>query len=465
MSRVPIRLRLTLAFTLVMAVVLSAIGVAVYLRFESNLDATVDQSLRSREADLAAFVERSGPTLPARGRRGIVDSDESFAQVLAPDGRVLDATALLPRRPLLGPADLERARSRRVQLERRNVFESGNHVRISAAPVRGGRFVVVAGATLDDRDEALRNLRVLLLIGGPLALLLAAAAGYGVAAGALRPVEAMRGRAAAIGGGEAGERLPVPAGGDELSRLGETLNEMLERLEVALARERDFVADASHELRTPLAILRGELELALRSGRTREELEAALRSAAEETDRLSQLAEDLLLLARLDRGQVPLRRERLDATELLDTVGGRFARRAGDAGRSIEVDPAPGVSLEGDRLRLEQALSNMVENALRHGEGEVRLSARAHDGVVQLHVRDDGPGFPDGMGEHAFERFARGPGAHDGSGAGLGLAIVSAIAVSHGGRAAAGGNGSGGADVWMEIPLIVVSSQGVRVSA
>jgi two-component system, OmpR family, sensor kinase len=145
--------------------------------------------------------------------------------------------------------------------------------------------VTVVGASLEDRASALRKLGTLLLIGGPAALLLASLAGYGVAAAALRPVESMRRRAAEISAGGRGARLPVPSARDEVTRLGETLNAMLARLEAGFEREQAFVADASHELRTPLAILKTEIELALRRARTVDELEAALRSAGEESDR------------------------------------------------------------------------------------------------------------------------------------------------------------------------------------
>ena len=144
----------------------------------------------------------------------------------------------------------------------------------------------MTGASLDDRNEALDNLRTILLMGGPVALLLASLAGYIVAGRALRPVEAMRRRAAAISAAEPEQRLPLPEAHDELHRLGETLNEMLGRLEVALERERAFVDDASHELRTPLALHKTELELALRYARTPEEMRAAIASAIEEVDRL-----------------------------------------------------------------------------------------------------------------------------------------------------------------------------------
>ena len=143
------------------------------------------------------------------------------------------------------------------------------------------------------------------MVAGPLALLLAAVAGYGLAAAALRPVEAMRARAEEISASTPGARLPEPPARDEISRLAETLNEMLSRLEASIEHERRFVADASHELRTPLALLKAELDLALRRKRTHAELEQALRSASEETDRLTLLAEDLLLIARSDAGELP----------------------------------------------------------------------------------------------------------------------------------------------------------------
>ncbi len=182
-------------------------------------------------------------------------------------------------------------------------------LRLLARPVNahGAPAVLVVGESLAQRERALDALRTLLVVGGPLALLLASVVGYALAAAALRPVERMRRHAAAVTAAGTGERLPVPPANDEIGRLGTTLNEMLARLDVAFKRERAFVSDASHELRTPLAILRTELELALRGEHTREELEEALKSAAEESERLSSLAEDLLVIARSDQGQLPVR--------------------------------------------------------------------------------------------------------------------------------------------------------------
>jgi signal transduction histidine kinase len=262
----------------------------------------------------------------------------------------------------------------------------------------------------------------------------------------------MRRRAAAISAETPGERLPVPRTGDELERLGETLNAMLARLESALQRERDFVADAGHELRTPLALLRTELELALRHAETPEELRDAIRASSEEVDRLVQLAEDLLLIARTDRGRLPLRLEALDASELLGSIASRFEWRAQEAGRQIRVATPEVAEVRGDRVRLEQALGNLLDNALRYGSGEVRLSAAKVDGFVELHVTDEGSGFPSELEGQAFERFARLDQPRARGGAGLGLSIVRAIAEAHGGSAhLVSANGSG-ADVWVSIP-------------
>ena len=324
-------------------------------------------------------------------------------------------------------------------------------MRLLARPTDSG--VIVVGATREDREEALSSLGTVLLTGGPIALLLAALAGYGLASAALRPVGAMRDEAAEISRLGSGRRLPVPPAGDELAKLGGTLNEMLERLERSAERERGFVASASHELRTPLALLKAELELALREGRTAEELRAAVSSAAGESDRLVQLAEDLLVLARADEGKLPVRPEPLDAAELLHTTARRFEARAAEAGRELRVDPTNGVALVADRLRTEQALANLVDNALRYGEGAVEIAAEPSDGAVRLHVRDRGPGFDPALDGHAFERFTRGDRARSRGGTGLGLAIVDAIALSHGGRAAASAREDGrGADVWIELP-------------
>ncbi|HEU5066402.1 MAG TPA: ATP-binding protein [Gaiellaceae bacterium] len=447
MSRVPIRLRLTLVFTAAMAAVLAAMGVFVYSLVASDLSDALDRELRSRAQDLSALVERNGSL--ERTGSPFVEHGEAFAELVDPEGRVLDSTPTIGSFPLLDESELEHAVRGPTFVNRPSAPGLDEPARLLAVPVDRG--VLVVGATRENRSETLASLRDAFLIGGSVALLLSGLGGYLLSGAALRPIEAMRRRAAEISSSSLDERLPVPPANDEVARLGETLNEMLERLEDGLERERRFVTDASHELRTPLAMLRTELELALRRARTPEELEQSIRSAAEETDRLSRLADDLLLLARAEQGRLPLRAEPTDLADVLETVRARFDARAELEGRVLEVDLDDSPVARVDRLRLEQALGNLVDNALRHGEGAITISAAARDSSAELHVLDEGPGFPAGFAEHAFEPFSRA--APTGDGSGLGLAIVETIVRAHDGEVTVSSRPGGGADVSIRLRL------------
>jgi heavy metal sensor kinase len=436
--RLPIRIRLALVFSLAMALVFAGAGWFAYSRVAADLSRNLDQQLRGRAQDLSALVRRGGSLRATDGR--LVERGEVFAQLLHDDGRVADATPPLGA-SLLDDDQLARARRGAIFVNRSSVPGLDEPARMIAVPVQSG--VLVAGATRENRAETLSSMRRAFLIGGPIALLLASLAGYGLAGAALRPIETMRRRAAAISSTSLDERLPVADKRDEVSRLGQTLNEMLARLESGLLRERRFVADASHQLRTPLALLTTELELALRRARSQEELRAALQSAAESTAQLTRLTDDLLLLARADEGQVALKAEATDVADVVRQIAERYGVHADAEPLVITADPA----------RLEQALSNLVDNALRHGGRDVCVTARRENGTVELHVIDDGRGFPAGFLDHAFERFSRAdPTRPDGSG--LGLAIVDTIARAHGGHAMAANRSQGGADVWVSLPLM-----------
>ncbi|MBS1679623.1 MAG: HAMP domain-containing histidine kinase [Actinobacteria bacterium] len=444
------------------AVVLGGTGFFVYLQFRHDVDTAVDAGLRSRADELAAVVRQENTTLAAH-QQHLVGKTDSFAEVLDPSGRVLDSSQAIGNEDLLDPAQLKAAAAGPIFVNRGSLpgGDSEGGVRLLAAPVQApaGERIVVVGTSTESRDESLVDLEQLLLVALPAALILASAAGYWVAAAALRPVEAMRARAEEISTAAPDERLPVPATRDEVARLGETLNEMLARIGDAMERERAFVADASHELRTPLAILRAELDLALAQGRSPDELRAALASAAEETDRLTQLSEDLLTIAQTERGELPLRLETVRIGDTFETVERRFARRAAEAGRRIEAGDGGELELRADWLRLDQAIGTLVDNALRYGAGTITLSARRTDGTAEVHVTDEGRGFPPEFLPRAFERFSRAPGVRDG-GSGLGLAIVATVAEAHGGSAHAANRPDGGADAWLVIPLSPAAREG-----
>jgi signal transduction histidine kinase len=429
-----------------MAIVLAAMGVVIYLRVGSALLASVDQTLNGQASEALAR---------AHNGRELLDSDVSegptIAQVQLLDGTTEDS---LPAglAPLLAPAELRAVSTTTRRTAEIDGLKGEWRLRATALRLDGRRAVLVIGKSLEARTETLHRLSREFLFAAPAALLLSLLAGYGLAAAALRPVEAMRRRAGAISAETPGRRLPVPGPRDELRALAVTLNEMLGRLEAAFEHERRFVADASHELRTPLALLQAELELALRRPRARAELEAAVRSAAEETDRLVRLAEDLLLIARSDQGSLPLRVEDVDVSLLLEDVRSRFAARADQLGRELTVETGADVIIEADPMRLEQALGNLVDNALTHGAGRVTLRATATGRAVELHVVDEGAGFPPRFVDRAFDRFSRADEARNARGTGLGLAIVSLIAHAHDGEAVAGGD-ERGADVWLTLPF------------
>jgi two-component system, OmpR family, sensor kinase len=454
LARLGLRLRMTLVFAGAMALVLGGLGLFVYLRFQGGLDRSLNEGLRSRAEDVRALVMQADSGLKQAGQNSLATTGERFAQIVGPNGRLLDETPSLPARVLLSPAELLRSSTRPTLVERKTIPGPAGSSRLLAIPVHAQdqRMIVVVGTSLRERDSALADLRTVLLLGGPVALLLASLLGYAVAALALRSVESMRGRAQHISLGEPGQRLPVPPANDELARLARTLNEMLGRNEVAFQRGQAFVADASHELRSPLAILKAELDVALIGESSREELERAVASAAEEADRLSALAEDLLMIAEADQGNLRVRRGPIDVGQLLERLRERFGQRARAAGSVIVIRAPDGLRMQADPLRLEQALGNLLDNALRHGADTVVVQAERHGETVELHVSDDGSGFPPRFLEVAFERFTRADRARTAGGTGLGLAIVRSIARAHGGEAYISNRAGGGARVWLSIP-------------
>jgi two-component system OmpR family sensor kinase len=449
-SRVPIRMKLMLAFAGVLAVLFGGLALLLYSRFSAGLDNGIQSSLRARAADLTPVA---GEQTPHLAERGFPITTGGVAQILDAHGRVLAFSPASEKRSLLSLSTLNQALR-----DRATVDNDDQQLRLLARRVPAPTpRVLVVGVSLADRDHALGTLRGLMFVGGPIGLFLACLAGYGLAARALAPVERMRRRAARIGGSIGGSdyhaRLPLPEAQDEIHRLGETLNAMLARLEELVARERALVAGASHELRTPLTILLLELGETLSSDdRTREELMATIRSVSEEVGRLASLAEDLLVVARADQGRLPIAMERVEVHGILRPLAERYAQLDGIVGRSVVVDQSEPIIVEADVGRIHQALANMVDNALRYGEGQVRLRASEHGECIELHVIDEGQGFPPDFLARAFERFSRADPARQRGGVGLGLSIVRAIAEAHGGRADAENRATGGAHVWLTLP-------------
>ena len=434
--RWPVRIRLAAGFATGLSVVLILAGAFVYIEVRKDLNQALNVSLAARADDARTLIEASaGRGIDLGGVRA-GEEESTFTQILTAEGQVVEST-LPGSLPVLSSAQLVRAQDEALSVD--GIAPNGleGTFRALASPVEGpdGALIAVVGATTSDREEALSGVRRAFALGGPFALLLASAIGYALGGRALAPVEAMRSRAREITLDQAGERLPRPAAKDELRNLADTLNEMLDRVEDALQRERVFVSDASHELRTPLAILKSEIELVRRTGGSKADLEDALDSAGEEVEHLVQLAEDLLVIARAEQGRLPLRREYVRIEELFERVGARFGRSASDGGRSLSFEAVGAGGYEVDRLRVQQALGNLIDNALRYGEGAVRVRAVGSDRQLTITVSDEGSGFPEAFRPEAFERFSQASTARGDTGTGLGLAIVRAIARAHGGDA------------------------------
>jgi len=426
-----IRVRLTVAFAAALGLILAIAGVLVYVTVSARLTAAIDEDLRSRFEEITELLAEPG-TAPPDLAAEVFEGHDGFSQVVTADDAVLASTLPPGTGSAVGPDLLRRARNDEVWVTGLDVpgVEAKARVLALTATVDDRSYVIVAGASTEDRDAALESIASAFAIGAPVALVLASGLGYLLAARALSPVRAMQQRASRITLERSGERLPLPHAPDELHDLGATLNSMLDRIEASLKRERAFMADASHELRTPLTILRGELELARRPGRTMDELRATLRSTGEEVDRLTRLAEDLLVLARVDQSHLSPHRKDVDIGQLLDRVRGRFAAHLAGNENDLVIDAPDGLHAAVDTSQVEQALVNLVDNALRHGHGTVRLTARGSAATLVLEVTDTGPGFPAGFEHDAFERFTRADPSRTDSGA-----IVRAVAQAHGGSA------------------------------
>lgn len=450
LPRASISVRLAALFTALFLAVLVALAGVVYVQLGLALRAGIDQSLVDQAAAITGSLrEDGGDDGPTDGASvpGL-ESSERAVQFIASDGTVLDASGDSPDdRPLLPAALLG------VVLDGDVVLRTlpGAELRVLGVAVDDGPVAaVVVAAELDRVTEPQAAFLAVLIPAGVGAALAAGGLGWVVARRGLRPIDRIVAEAAAINAGALRRRLPVPDTHDEVARLGTTLNAMLERLTAAIERQREFTADASHELRTPLAILRAQVEL-LRDRAAEPELRAALDSSLEEADRLGVLVEDLLVLARADADRIDTT-ERVDLGDLAALVAGRFRVVADREGLELRAHGAAVV--RGDRRSLDRALSNLLDNAVRHTPpgGRVEIRTQADGSGARVTVADTGPGVDPRIADRLFDRFTRADAARTRGGAGLGLAIVAAVVQAHGGSVTAHNPAEGGLRVEMSLP-------------
>ena len=315
----------------------------------------------------------------------------------------------------------------------------GSSIRLLTAPVvSDGRVVniVQVAMSLQSVEAARGGFLLILFVLAPVALAAAAIGGWFLARRALAPVDALVESARKIEAEDLSKRLPVPPGQDELSSLAQVLNEMLGRLDRSFSAVRRFSGDAAHELRTPLTILKGEIEVALRSSADGLELRRTLESCQEEVDRLNSVVEDLLLMTRIDGNAWSVKLQTVDLAEVLSDVTPALQSLAEKSGHRCTIAvPAP-LWVRGYETLLFRLIFNLGENAVKYtpAGGTIDINLKSSDGTAILEVDDNGPGIPADQQELIYERLYRGDAAREGSGSGLGLALVRSIIQLHKGK-------------------------------
>lgn len=453
----PIRLRLTAWYVLVIGAVMVALTAFVVTRLRSDLTSELDGSLESaaREIRLAYSIEGrpeffdTADTVLSGSRTA-----ESAAQLLDAEGRVRAFQGgEIARTPLIAPDLVDEALGGETIVLSTDAGVPSRHLRVVAVDVRrqGRNEVVVVAESLGEIDQAASRVFLLLASGGAAALGVIAIGGWWIARKALSPVERMTRRADQIGLDDLSHRIVVPAAEDELGHLAHTLNAMLDRVEQGVQARQRLVADASHELRAPLAAMRTELEVSMRHDAIDDHARSVLDSAREEVVRMGRIVDNLLTLAAVDEGHLMLAFAPQDLADLARRAVRSHGGAATDAGVGLVVAGAP-ASAWGDRERLDQVMNNLLDNALRFAppDSEVTVSTWADETTAGFAVADRGPGVPTEARQRIFERFGRGdPSRGRDGGAGLGLAICSEIVIAHRGTIRVEERAGGGGGVFV----------------
>jgi heavy metal sensor kinase len=439
----PIRTRLTIWYVALLTAILAALGVFLLVRLRADLIAGVDRSLGTRAAQISLGFHGSGEgefqDVSGNALAGLPQA-ESASQILSANGIVTESSGdAIAESPMLGQAALQRVARGAPVRETVAFGVDSERFRLLAlpAPMRGDREVLVVATSLEDVDGSVHRLLMLLFIAGPAALAAAGIGGWWLAKKALRPVARLTDQAGKIGIDRLHERVTEPKVTDELGQLAQTFNAMLGRLEQGVEGQRRFVADASHELRTPLAVMRSELDVTLQADLPSLEAREVLESAREEVERMSRIVENLLIMARIDEGQLRLLLSPVILQELVRAVVREIQPLADTKALRIEIAGELG-EVHADRERLGLAVTNLVENAVKYSPsgGEVRISVWDRGNNVGITVTDSGPGIPRQELPRIFDRFFRVDPARSRreGGSGLGLAICREIIRAHGGR-------------------------------
>jgi signal transduction histidine kinase len=439
-SRASVRVRTTVAAVLVVAIVLLLGAITLVTLVRQSLRDGLETTAEERATALALQIETSElPDPRADGDDDPDDPDDLVWWVTDLDGTVVRASQPLSRP--LPTDDTDEARLPGADDPYLVVTED--------AEADGGEYTISVAASLEEVEDSTTALVLPLLIGLPLVLLLVGGTTWMATTRALAPVERIRREVEQITGDRLDRRVPEPASRDEIHRLAQTMNQMLERLQSSRDRQQQCVSDASHELRSPLASIRQTAEVARTHPSALPEGELA-DAVLEESTRMQRLVEQLLLLARADEGAFTRTRHDVD----LDDLALAVARRVQQPGLPVHTAGVGAGRVRGDHVALTQVVQNLVDNAARHTHTVVALAVGETDDGVELVVEDDGPGIPSKDRQRIFDRFVRldEARARDAGGSGLGLAIVEEIVAAHGGTIEVSRSGLGGARFLVRLP-------------
>jgi heavy metal sensor kinase len=431
-----IRVQLVAWYLVALALSLAAFGCVAYFAMVYGVRQTVRSELQERTEGVRAIINQDGP----EGRAALQDELKEFADGLGSGGRVrvADRTGVVFASPGMDPVAQPRNRIGTTRPWRQTIDGTPFLVVRQTIHANGGDYDASIAVATGDLDRALDRAGLMLVFSAPVLLAVAACGGYWMSHRALEPVARMTQAARDIGEQNLAMRLDVPSTRDELALLAETLNQMLARLEGAFERTTRFTADASHELRTPVAVIRTSAELALRSPRDHSEYREALSQILREADRVSQLIEELLMLARADSGAVQMKRERRDLNAIMSAACEETGRFASRKGISLSHHNGAPVWVQVDPASMERLFLILLDNAVKYTPPGSRVQAGVsrENGCAIAQVRDDGIGISSEDIPHIFDRFFRADRARsrDLGGVGLGLAIGRWIAQAHGGE-------------------------------
>ena len=475
-----LRARLTLWYTALLTGMLVLLGAAALILLDRGLRDNIDASLKSVAVSIADSVRR--PPSPGRDFGAALDAllgpfgpgpASRFFRLLDPFGRPDPRVVPRMQFPLSPEAQLNARQGRETYQTitlpppSRGEEREGIPVRLLTLPViERGRMIhlVQVAMPLESADTARSRFLLILLGLIPLALGGAGVGGWFLARHALAPVDAMVNTARAIEAEDLSRRIEAADSPDELGRLAAVLNAMLARLERAFTAVRHFSADAAHELRTPLTILKGELEVALRSPPTPEEYRSVLVSCLEEVDRLSALVTDLLFLARSDSGNMSIARTPVNLAAVLRDVCAALGALAETAQITFKHDAPVELWTRGSEAMLFRLMFNLGENALKYTPpaGTVTLSLEPRGAEAHLAVRDTGAGIAAEEQRHIFDRFYRTDPARSRGGTGLGLALARSIVLAHGGQISVESRVGQGSCFTVRLPLVPAQQPAVK---